>query len=163
MNINVHIEISKGSNIKYEFDHKANKLVCDRIIKPPFKYNFNYGYIPNTLSGDGDPLDVIVISDEVFHPLCYVNCKILGVLKTKDENGIDHKLITVPSDEVDPDSKDIKDINDINKNKLNQIKYFFLHYKDLEKDKWVEIDSFENKEKAIEILKESIENFEKCQ
>ena len=111
--IDVFIEISKNSSVKYEYDDKLKSLICDRILYTPFKYEFNYGFIPNTLSDDEDTLDAIVLMDEALVPGCYIKCKIIGCLETIDEKGNDPKLILVPIDKVDPNSVNINDINDI--------------------------------------------------
>ena len=103
--VNVFIEIAKNSHIKYEYDKELKALICDRILHTPFKYDFNYGFIPNTLSEDGDPLDVVVIMDEELVPGCYIKCKILGLLETRDDQGIDPKLIMCPINKVDPKYK----------------------------------------------------------
>lgn len=159
MNIIIHIEISKNSNIKYEYDHKTNELICDRILHTTFSYPFNYGYIPKTLSDDGDPLDAVVICDFNLVPNSYILCKVVGVLETKDENGKDDKIILVPADKVDLRSKNINNINNINDITKDRIKHFFKHYKDLEKDKWIKVGNYMNKEKAINVINESIKKY----
>jgi inorganic pyrophosphatase len=150
----VMIEISKGSNIKYEYDKELKALVCDRVLYTPFRYIFNYGFIPNTLSQDGDPIDVIVLIDESLIPGSYIKCKIIGCLETSDAEGIDPKLIVCPIEKITPLTREINDITDIDNFTLEQIKYFFTHYKDLEKKK-VEIGDFLYKKDAIEIYKKS--------
>lgn len=157
--VEVFIEISKGSNIKYEYDKEKNTLVCDRILYTPFRYIFNYGFIPNTLSQDSDPIDAVVIMDEPLVPGCIIKCKIIGCLETSDSEGIDPKLLLCPINKIDPKSKTINQINDLSPFVLEQIKYFFSHYKDLE-NKHVDIGNFLDKDKAIKIYKESIELFE---
>jgi inorganic pyrophosphatase len=157
-NIEVFIEISKNSNIKYEYDKDKKQLICDRILHTPFSYSFNYGFVDNTLSMDGDPIDVVVIMEESLISGCTINCKIIGCLETSDDKGDDPKLIACPIDSIDPNSKEINDINDINKHTLDKIKYFFTHYKDLENKKVI-IGNFLNKENSIEIYKQSINNY----
>ena len=156
--VDVFIEISKGSNIKYEFDKVKNALVCDRFLHTPFRYIFNYGFIPNTLSQDSDPIDVVVITEESLISGCYIKCKIIGCLETADSEGNDPKLIVCPINKIDPKSKVINDIDNLSNFVLEQIEYFFSHYKDLE-NKHVTIGNFVPKEKAIEIYKESILNY----
>lgn len=156
--IEVFIEISKGSNIKYEFDKEKNCLVCDRILYTPFRYIFNYGFVPNTLSLDSDPIDAVVLVDESLVPGCYIKCKIIGCLETTDAEGIDPKLILCPIDKIDPKSKNINDITDLPPMLLEQIKYFFSHYKDLE-NKEVQIGNFVSKEKSIQIYLDSVQNY----
>jgi inorganic pyrophosphatase len=148
--VNVHIEISKNSNIKYEFDKTLNSLICDRILHTPMTYFFNYGYIPNTLSEDNDPLDAIVLIEESLIPGSYIKCKIIGCLETEDDSGIDPKLLLCPISKIDPIYDNMNDITDVPEHTLNKIKYFFQHYKDLE-NKNVKIGNFLSKEESIEI------------
>lgn len=161
------IEIPKGSNVKYEI--KNDKLICDRILHTPVNYIFNYGCFKHTLANDGDPLDVVVITDSVFFPGCYVLCKIIGVLITDDEKGRDEKIITVPANSIDPDYSNYNDISDLPISSLNKIKFFFENYKKLEKDKNVRVGEFfskkialnfynQYKEKYMELHPEYIEN-----
>lgn len=149
------IEIAKGSNIKYEYDKVKNSLICDRILYTPFRYTFNYGFIPDTLSPDADPIDAVVIMDESLVPGCYIKCKIIGCLETSDAEGIDPKLILCPIDKVDPKAASYNDIVDLPNFTLEQIKYFFSHYKDLE-NKFVNIGNFLNKHNSIDVYKESV-------
>jgi inorganic pyrophosphatase len=155
----VHIEIPKGTSIKYEYDHVSNILICDRILHTPFSYPFNYGYIPKTLSKDGDPLDAIVIMDEPLVTNCYIKCKIVGVLPTTDESGKDDKLILVPTEKIDPLSSNINDITDLNPFILNKIKFFYENYKRLEPNKWVTVEEFENKEHGIKVYNECLQDY----
>ena len=156
--VEVFIEISKGSNIKYEYDKKKNALICDRILHTPFRYIFNYGFVPNTLSLDSDPIDAVIIMEESLVPGCLIKCKIIGCLETSDSEGNDPKLILCPIDKIDPRAKDINNLKDLPSMLMEQIKYFFTHYKDLE-NKVVDIGEFVSKDKAIEIYLQSIENF----
>ena len=152
--IDVFIEISKNSHIKYEYDKNVNALRCDRVLHTPFKYFFNYGFIPNTLSGDGDPLDVVVLMEDELLPGSYIKCKILGCLETFDDDGNDPKLIACPISKIDPSFKSIHNITDIKQHTLNKLKYFFMHYKDLENKK-VQVGDYLDNEKAIIIYKSS--------
>jgi inorganic pyrophosphatase len=156
--IDVFIEISKNSNIKYEYDEKIKSLVCDRILHTPFKYEFNYGFIPKTLSDDEDTLDAIVLMDEELVPGCYIKCKIIGCLETSDEKGNDPKLILVPIGKIDPKSNNINDIDDIPEHTLKKIRYFYEHYKDLENKK-VTVNNFLKREESIKIYNYCIEKF----
>ena len=160
--VEVFVEISKGSNIKYEFDKNKNALVCDRILYTPFRYIFNYGFVPNTLSLDSDPIDAVIIMDESLVPGCLIKCKIIGCLETSDSEGVDPKLILCPIDKIDPRAKVINELSDLPSMLLEQIKYFFTHYKDLE-NKVVVVGEFVSKETAIQIYLESIENFKKIE
>jgi inorganic pyrophosphatase len=159
-NIDVFIEISKNSHIKYEYNKEIKALICDRVLHTPFKYQFNYGFIPNTLSEDNDPIDVVVVMEDELIPGCYINCKLLGFLETKDDSGVDPKLIMCPSKKVDPTYSLYRNIYDINSSSREKIKYFFSHYKDLENKK-VEIGNFKNKLEAINVYNESVERFNK--
>jgi len=158
--VEVFVEISKGSNIKYEYDKKKNLIICDRILYTPFRYIFNYGFIPNTLSLDSDPIDAVIIMDETLIPGCLIKCKIIGCLETSDSEGNDPKLILCPIDKIDPKAKNINNITDLPNMLLQQIKYFFTHYKDLE-NKVVVIGDFVSKDEAIQIYLDSVENYKK--
>jgi len=160
--IDVFIEISKNSHIKYEYDKERKSLICDRILHTPFKYSFNYGFVPDTLSEDKDPLDVIVLIDEELIPGCYIKCKILGYLETSDDEGNDPKLIVCPIAKVDPSYKLINDIYNVEAHSLNKIKYFFEHYKDLE-NKRVNVGTFRRKEEAIQVYNESVKRYQLSQ
>jgi inorganic pyrophosphatase len=161
--VDVFIEISKGSNVKYEYDKDKKMLVCDRILHTPLNYPFNYGFIPNTLSEDNDPIDVVVLMDDVLLPGSVIKCKIIGYLDTSDCNGNDPKLIACPIEKVDPSWIKTNCIYmscfNIDKHMLNKIKYFFQHYKDLE-NKNVRVGEFYGKEYAIDIYNDSINRFQ---
>jgi inorganic pyrophosphatase len=160
--VDVIIEIAKGSHIKYEYDKKKNMIVCDRILHTPMKYPFNYGFIPNTLSEDGDPVDVVVLMEDELIPGCSIKCKILGYLETKDHAGNDPKLLVCPIGKIEPLWKNSNSLlyscNNINGHTLDKITYFFKHYKDLENKK-VEIGGFYDSDLAIQIYKDSKERF----
>ena len=156
----VFIEIAKNTNIKYEYDHDLNAIICDRILYTPFAFPFNYGFIPNTLSEDEDPIDVVVIMDDELVPGCYINCKLIGVLETSDDAGNDPKLIMLPSYKIDPAYAVYNNINEISKSTRDKIKYFFSHYKDLENKKVV-VGEFRDKVEALKIYQESIKRFNK--
>jgi inorganic pyrophosphatase len=153
--VKVFIEIAKGSHIKYEYDKEKKALICDRILHTPFKYDFNYGFIPDTLSLDGDPIDVVVVMDSELVPGCYIECKFVGYLETEDDAGVDPKLIMYPCQKVDPTYAEINDINDLPKMTLDKIKYFFTHYKDLENKKVI-VGDFKGRDEAVQIYKTSI-------
>tara|TARA_B100000963_G_C22547344_1_gene635054 strand:+ start:200 stop:691 length:492 start_codon:yes stop_codon:yes gene_type:complete len=139
MIIDAIIEIPLNSNIKYEYDEKHDKLRCDRIMNTSMIYPGNYGYIPNTLAGDGDPLDILVLCDYSINPGIIIECKIIGVLIMKDEKGLDEKIIAIPSNNVDINSEKINNLDDLQENLLSKIYHFFQHYKDNDKNKWTEI------------------------
>jgi inorganic pyrophosphatase len=158
--VDVIIEISKGSHIKYEYDKERNMIVCDRILHTPMKYPFNYGFIPNTLSEDGDPLDVVVLMDDELVPGCLIKCQILGYLDTKDDAGNDPKIIVRPVAKIDPTLKNLNNIEKISpmSHTLNKIQYFFQHYKDLE-NKSVTVGEFYDKFTAIKIYSDAKNRF----
>jgi len=158
--IDVFIEISKNSSIKYEYDMVNKALRCDRILHTPFKYFFNYGFVPNTISGDGDPLDVIVLMEEELIPGCYIKCKILGCLDTSDDDGNDPKIIAYPVSKVSPGYKELNNLEQVSAHTLKKIEYFFSHYKDLE-NKTVKVHGFLTKEKAAEIYELSKKSYVK--
>lgn len=146
----VHIEIPVGSNVKYEIED--GKLIVDRVLSTTMVYPGNYGYIPKTLADDGDPIDVLVVCSPMFFPGSYIDCKILGMLVTEDENGFDQKVIAIPNVKVDKTLTHLKDISDLNELHLKMIKDFFSHYKTNESGKWVKVYDFENKEKTIQFI-----------
>jgi len=157
--VDVIVEISKGSHIKYEYDKESNKIICDRVLHTPMKYPFNYGFIPNTLSEDGDPLDAVVLMEDDLIPGCMITCEILGYLDTKDDEGNDPKIIVRPINKIDPTLGSVNCIQSMLRNHtLNKIKYFFQHYKDLE-NKCVTVGEFYDKPQAIQIYTESKNRF----
>ena len=157
--VSVQIEIPYGNNVKYEIDHKTGLLFCDRFLHGPFAYPFNYGYIFHTLGGDGDPLDAVVICKRTLLPTCIINCKIIGALITEDENGRDEKILLVPSDKVDPYNKQINNYTDLDSHTLDEIKYFFEHYKDMETGKFIKVDSFVDKVEANKLYEQGCSNY----
>tara|TARA_B100001094_G_scaffold272595_1_gene278519 strand:+ start:3074 stop:3550 length:477 start_codon:yes stop_codon:yes gene_type:complete len=151
MNIDAIVEIPMNSNIKYEYDKDLNMIRYNRTLKLPMVYPCNYGFIPNTLGGDGDPLDILILSENIFYPGIIINCKIIGVLLMEDEEGIDEKLIGIPNIDIN-NNQNMNDLNDISEILLKKIKYFFTNYKNYDKDKWSKVYNYENKEKAIQII-----------
>ncbi|BBL45642.1 inorganic pyrophosphatase [Nanobdella aerobiophila] len=156
--INVFIEIPKGSNVKYEFDEEEKVMRVDRILYTAMFYPFNYGFIPETLEEDGDPLDVLVISYDILFPGSIISARPIGVLVTEDEKGTDRKIIAVPIDKIDPRFSGIKDIKDLPEAILNQIKHFYEHYKELEPGKYVKIKEFKGKLEAEKVITEALVN-----
>jgi inorganic pyrophosphatase len=159
--INVIIEISKGSDIKYEYDHTSGILVVDRKLFTAMYYPCNYGFIPNTLEQDGDPTDILVLGNSSLVPLSLVKVIPIGVLLTEDEKGVDAKIISVPVPSIDPSFSKVSDINDVPIYLLDQIKHFFEHYKELEKGKWVKVSGWGSRDKATKKISESIARFKK--
>ena len=123
------IEIPYNSFVKYEYDPEIRGIRCDRILHTAMAYPGNYGYIPNTKAGDGDPLDVLLISEYALYPMTTIKVNIIGALLTEDEKGMDEKLIAIPIEKVDPNYKGVNDIEDLPVYTLSKIKHFFNHYK----------------------------------
>lgn len=154
--VNVLIEIPQGSSIKYEFDKETGAIVVDRFAYTAMFYPFNYGFIPQSHAEDGDPTDVLVISTYAVAPGTVVPSRVIGMLEMEDEEGIDTKIIALPTKKVDPFFSNIEDISQLSKETKEMIKHFFEHYKELEPGKWVKIKNFLGKEKAFEAVKKSI-------
>lgn len=147
------IEIQKDSKLKYEYDKSTDSLFLDRVLHNTNNFPYNYGFIPNTLSPDGDPIDIILLCDFKIQPGTICDVKIIGGIDTNDESGQDDKIICVLADKIDESSQFINDISDICKIKLKNIKYFLTHYKDGEDNKYVNVGDFYNKKTADEIIK----------
>jgi inorganic pyrophosphatase len=158
--INVAIEIPANSQpIKYEIDKDSHALFVDRFMATPMFYPANYGYIPNTLSEDGDPLDVLVVTPYTLVPGCVIRCRPVGILNMSDESGKDAKLLAVPHHKLSVLYDDVKEARDLPKLLIEQIEHFFENYKDLEAGKWVKVDGWSDAAAAkAEILK-SIDAF----
>ena len=152
------IEIPYGSNIKYEIEKESGAVVVDRVMHSAMYYPANYGFVNNTLSQDGDPADVLVLTEYPMQAGSVVNCRLIGVLIMEDESGIDEKLLAVPTSKIDPTYNEIEDIDDLPAHTLAKIKNFFETYKMLEPNKWVKVQDFQNKAAATKILQEAIEN-----
>ncbi len=157
--INVVIEIPQGSNIKYELDKESGAIFLDRILYGTQFYPANYGFVPNTLAEDGDPIDVLVLSSVSVVPGCVIKSRVIGVLIMEDESGKDEKVLAVPVTKLDPKMAKIESLDDLPEITLQQIKHFFETYKDLEPGKWVKVTGFDGKEKAIELINKSIKNY----
>ena len=151
--VNVVIEVPIGGEpIKYEMDKKAGALVVDRFLYTSMRYPGNYGFIPHTLSDDGDPCDVIVANTRAIAPGAIMSCKIVGVLLMEDEAGGDEKLLAVPSAKLTQRYARINNFVDLPEITLKQIEHFFAHYKDLEPDKWVKIIRWGDAEEARSLV-----------
>jgi inorganic pyrophosphatase len=155
--INVIIEVPVGGEpIKYELDKESGALVVDRFLYTPMRYPGNYGFVPHTLCGDGDPIDVLCASTRALFPGCVINCRPIGVLLMEDEGGIDEKIIAVPSARLTRRYEAVEGIEDLPQITRDQIEHFFLHYKDLEPGKWVKIAAWGDVDKAKAMILESI-------
>ena len=155
------VEIPMGSNVKYEIDEETGVVMVDRILFTAMFYPFNYGIVPKTLMPDGDPMDVLVVSHEPLMPGTVVRVRPVGVLEMEDEEGIDHKLIAVPVDKVDPTFSEVRDVNDLPKATLDRIRHFFEHYKELEPGKWTRVRGFHGVEEALRMVSEAVQRFGK--
>ena len=156
--INVIIEVPLGGEpIKYEMDKESGAMFVDRFLYTSMRYPCNYGFIPHTLSNDGDPTDVLVVGQRALMPGCVVRARPVGVLMMEDEAGIDEKIVAVPHSKLTPYYDKIKSYVDLPQVLQDRIPHFFNHYKDLEKDKWVKVLGWEDSDKAGELILEGIE------
>ena len=153
------IEIPKGSNIKYEYDMESGFIIVDRKLFTAMYYPCNYGFIPNTLEKDGDPVDVLVLGETPFAPLSLIKVIPIGVLQTEDEEGHDSKIVAIPTSKIDHSFSAVSDIGDVPQHLKDQIKHFFEHYKELEKGKFVKISGWEGKESAVKKISDAINSY----
>ncbi len=155
--INVIIEVPFGREpVKYEIDKKSGALYVDRVMHTSMRYPCNYGFVPHTISDDGDPIDVLVASPVEFLSGCIVRCRPIGVLKMEDEKGLDEKILAVPVDRLNPYYAHVEEYTQLPKILLQQISHFFSHYKDLEDGKWAKVEGWEGAEHAAELIVEAI-------
>jgi inorganic pyrophosphatase len=163
--INVIIEIpggpGGGSPVKYEIDKDTGALAVDRIVNVPMFYPNNYGFVPNTLHEDGDPVDVMVRTEVTLFPGSLIRCRLIGVLHMEDDGGPDDKLIAMPIEKIDPFQAEIQDLRDLPMRHRERIWHFFEHYKALEAGKWAKIIGWGDKADAKKILMDSIERYNK--
>jgi inorganic pyrophosphatase len=156
--VNVVIEVPIGGEpIKYELHKPSGALMVDRFLYTAMRYPGNYGFIPHTLSGDGDPCDVIVANTRAIAPGAIMSCRIVGVLLMEDEAGGDEKLLAVPGPRLTQRYDLVRDYTDVPKSTLQQIEHFFAHYKDLEPNKWVKIVRWGDAAEARRMVLEGIE------
>jgi inorganic pyrophosphatase len=156
--VNVIIEVPVGGEpIKYEMDKEAGTLVVDRFLYTPMRYPGNYGFIPHTLSDDGDPCDVLIINTRAIIPGAVMSVRPVGVLLMEDEAGGDEKILAVPSSKLTQRYDKVKSYSDLPDITLQQIQHFFEHYKDLEPGKWVKILRWGGPEDAHKLILEGIE------
>lgn len=159
--VNALIEISmNASPVKYEFDKETGILCVDRFMPSSMIYPCNYGFIPSTLSGDGDPLDVLVYTNLPVEPVSMIKVKPIGVLLTEDESGEDEKILAVPTKKIDPFFLDVHSFKDLPAIVIERIEHFFEHYKKLEPGKWVKVKGWRSAEHAKEVIALAIKNFE---
>ncbi len=155
--VNVVIEVPVGGEpVKYEMDKDAGTMVVDRFLYTPMRYPGNYGFVPHTLSDDGDPIDVLVPNQRPIIPGAIMNCRPIGVLLMEDESGGDEKIIAVPSSRLTRRYEDVKDISDLPEITRHQIQHFFERYKDLEPNKWVKIVRWGDAAEARSLIETAI-------
>ena len=156
--VNVVIEVPIGGEpIKYEMDKASGALVVDRFLYTSMRYPGNYGFVPHTLCGDGDPIDVLVANQRAIIPGAIMNCRPVGVLRMRDEGGEDEKVLAVPSNKLTRRYEKVQSYKDLPEITLKQIEHFFEHYKDLESSKWVKVLGWGDAEEAKRLIVESIE------
>lgn len=160
--VNVIIEVPMNADpVKYEMDKDSGAIFVDRFIATPMYYPCNYGFIPHTLSDDGDPADVLVVSDFPVVTGAVIAAKPVGVLIMEDEKGMDEKIIAVPATKLNSSYESVESYEDLPEGLVNKIKHFFERYKDLEKGKWVKITGIEGPGKARSLIQEAIDRCKK--
>jgi inorganic pyrophosphatase len=159
--INVVIEVPQHADpIKYELDKESGAIFVDRFMHTAMHYPCNYGFVPNTLSDDGDPVDVLVVSAFSLMPGCVVPCRPVGVLQMEDEAGMDAKVLAVPASKLNPIYDHVQGPEDLPKFLTDQIRHFFEHYKDLEPQKWVKVAGWGDMDDAKKEISDSIARLE---
>jgi len=160
--VNVIVEVPVGGEpIKYELDKESGTLVVDRFLYTSMRYPGNYGFIPHTLSGDGDPVDVLIANSRAIAPGAVISVRPVGVLLMEDNAGKDEKIIAVPSQHISQRFDSIANYKDLPEITLSQIEHFFAHYKDLEPGKWVKILRWGDATEARQMILEGIERAKK--
>lgn len=159
--VNVIVEVPVGGEpIKYELDKSSGTLFVDRFLYTPMRYPGNYGFVPHTLSEDGDPIDVLVCNTRVIVPGAVINCRPIGVLVMEDDAGQDEKVLAVPSAQVSRRYETVRTFKDLPSITVDQVQHFFEHYKDLEPDKWVRIDHWGDDDEARVMISAAIDRAE---
>ena len=158
--INVIIEIPANSDpVKYEVDKETGAMFVDRFMSTAMHYPCNYGYVPHTLSADGDPVDVLVVTPYPLISGSVIQCRPVGVLKMTDESGDDAKVLAVPIDKLCTSFKNVTSTDDMQPLLLEQIAHFFEHYKDLDEGKWVRVDGWGSLDEAKEEIMSSVKMY----
>jgi len=161
--VNVIIEIPAHSDpVKYELDKKTGAMYVDRFMSTAMYYPCNYGYIPRTLSKDGDPVDVLVLTPHSLIPGSVIKCRPVGVLKMTDESGDDAKVLCVPIDKLCKTYRGVESFRDLTGEILNRIAHFFEHYKDLDEGKWVRVDGWYGVDEAKREIMDSLKMYEEA-
>lgn len=157
--LNVVIEIPQGSSqpVKYEFDKVSGALMVDRFLHTAMFYPANYGFVPHTLSADGDPIDVLVICQAAVVPGAVIRSRPIGALLLEDEHGGDEKIVAVPVDALHPYYRDIREPGDLPEVLRDQIAHFFQHYKDLEHGKWVTVGRWVGSADARDLIDQALD------
>jgi len=159
--VNVVIEVPIGGEpIKYEMDKASGAMFVDRFLYTSMRYPGNYGFIPNTLSGDGDPCDVIVANTRAIVPGAVMSVRVIGVLLMEDNAGMDEKLLAVPSQKISARYDNVHNYTDLPAITIEQVEHFFTHYKDLEPGKWVKINRWGDADEARRMIVEGMERFQ---
>ncbi|AHB49306.1 inorganic pyrophosphatase [Hyphomicrobium nitrativorans NL23] len=155
--VNVVVEVPVGGEpIKYEMDKASGTLFVDRFLYTPMRYPGNYGFVPHTLSEDGDPIDVLVCNTRAIVPGAVLNCRPVGVLVMEDEGGGDEKIIAVPSARLTKRYEKVRNYSDLPEITIQQVDHFFSHYKDLEPGKWAKIHHWGDAAEAQRLITEAI-------
>lgn len=158
--VNVVIEIpAHSAPVKYEVEKESGAIFVDRFMATAMFYPCNYGYVPKTLSDDGDPADVLVITPVPLISGSVIKARPIGMLKMTDESGIDAKILAVPADKLSTQYRDVHEPADVQEQLLQSISHFFEHYKDLEKGKWVKVEGWAGSEEARKEIQDSIERY----
>jgi inorganic pyrophosphatase len=145
-----------GEPVKYEMDKASGTVFVDRFLHTPMRYPCNYGFMPHTLSEDGDPIDVMLLGQTTLIPGCVVRARPIGVLLMEDESGMDEKILAAPHAKLTAFYDDVQNFTDVQKPLIARITHFFEHYKDLEPNKWVKVQGWEGAERAQELIVEAI-------
>ncbi|MGD0637154.1 MAG: inorganic diphosphatase [Nitrososphaerales archaeon] len=157
--VNVVVEIPRGSNVKYEIDEETGFVFVDRFLYTPTYYPFNYGFIPQTRGDDGDPLDALVVTEEPVFPMSVIRSRPIGVLLMEDEKGPDAKIVAVPARHVDPNYSEVDSVAQLPEFTRRQIEHFFQHYKESEPGKFVMIDGWKDEKHAKALISRAITTY----
>lgn len=157
--VNVVIEIPLGSTTKFEYHDDVKAIVVDRFLFTAFAYPFNYGFIPGSWSEDHDAMDIVVVSSSPIPTGVLVECKIIGVLETEDEEGGDAKVIAVPKGKVDPAYAGVETLDDLPDYLKNKIKHFYENYKSIEPGKWVKVTGWKSRDEAVKSVEDCISRY----
>ena len=160
--INVVVEIPSGSSVKYEVDRETGSVFVDRFLYTATHYPFNYGFVPRTREEDGDPIDVVVITQLSVVPMSIIRSRPLGMLMTEDEKGRDVKIVAAPLERIEPYYAGVDDVSQLPRFTRNQIETFFKQYKELEPTKFVKIVGWEGKEKAKQKIMSAIQRYKRA-